>query len=93
MATKKRPSKKSKASASTAVASSSVDELLLAALARGDDSFETGRYLVTFKEGAAEEGMQSLGTEGMRVASARDFKEQSGGVCQMYGKWILKRSI
>jgi len=77
MATKKRPSKKSKASASTAVASSSVDELLLAALARGDDSFETGRYLVTFKEGAAEEGMQSLGTEGMRVASARDFKEQA----------------
>ena len=77
MATKSRRSNKSKASASTALASSSVEEMLLAALERGDDSFETGRYLVTFKEGAAEEGMQSLGTQGMRVASARDFKEQA----------------
>jgi hypothetical protein len=51
--------------------------MLLAALERGDDSFETGRYLVTFKEGAAEEGMQSLGTQGMRVANARDFKGQA----------------
>ena len=76
MATKsRRGSKKTKASASAALASSSVEELLLAALERGDDSFETGRYLVTFKEGAAEEGMQSLGTQGMRVASARDFKD------------------
>ena len=52
--------------------SSSVDELLLAAQERGDDSFETGRYLVTFKEGAATEGLQHLGTQGlgMRVANA-----------------------
>jgi len=77
MATKSRPKKKPRASAAAAAASSSVEELLLAALERGDDSFETGRYLVTFKEGAAEEGMQSLGTQGMRVASARDFKEQA----------------
>jgi subtilisin family serine protease len=48
-----------------------------AALDRGDDTFETGRYLVTFKEGAAEEGMQSLGTQGMRVANARDYKDQA----------------
>lgn len=77
MATKSRRSKKSRASASAAPASSSVEELLLAALERGDDSFETGRYLVTFKEGASEEGMQSLGTQGMRVASARDFKDSA----------------
>jgi subtilisin len=77
MATKSRRSNKPKARASAAVASSSVEELLLAALERGDDSFETGRYLVTFKEGAHEEGMQSLGTQGMRVANARDFKEQA----------------
>lgn len=77
MATKSRRSKKPKAGASTASASSPVDEMLLAALERGDDSFETGRFLVTFKEGAAEEGMQSLGTQGMRVASARDFKDQA----------------
>ena len=76
MATKKRGTKKSAASAGT-LASSSVEEMLLAALERGDDSFETGRFLVTFKEGAAEEGMQSLGTQGMRVANARDFKGQA----------------
>jgi hypothetical protein len=58
-------------------ASSTVDELLLAALERGDDTFETGRYLVTFKEGAGDEGMQSLGTQGMRVADARDFEGQA----------------
>jgi len=77
MATKSRRSKKPSGRASTALASSPVEELLLAALERGDDSFETGRYLVTFKEGAAEEGMQSLGTQGMRVANARDFKDQA----------------
>ena len=59
-------------------ASSSVEELLLAALERGDESLETGRYLVTFKEGAAEEGLQSLGAQaGMRVANARDFEGQA----------------
>ena len=57
-------------------ASSSVDEMLLAALERGADSLETGRYLITFKEGAATEGYQSLETGGMRVADARDFKDQ-----------------
>src|ERR1044072_1683530 len=77
MATKSRRSTKPKASASEASASSSVEDLLLAALERGDNSFETGRYLVTFKEGAAEEGMQSLGTQGMRVADARDYKDQA----------------
>lgn len=58
-------------------ASSSVDEILLAALERDDNSFETGRYLVTFKEGASEEGYQSLQTQGMRVADARDFEDQA----------------
>jgi subtilisin len=58
-------------------ASSSVDEMLLAALERGEDSLETGRYLVTFKESAVEEGMQSFGTRGLRVADARDFSDQA----------------
>jgi len=57
--------------------SSPVEELLLAALERGGDSFETGRYLVTFKEGAAEEGLRSLGAQGMRVADTRDFEGQA----------------
>ncbi|GAB3325427.1 hypothetical protein GCM10027299_23520 [Larkinella ripae] len=58
-------------------ASSSVDELLLAALERNDNSFETGRYLVTFKDGVGDEGLQSLGAQGMRVADARDFSDQA----------------
>lgn len=60
-------------------ASSPVEELLLAALERGDESFETGRYLITFKEGASDEGVKSLGVQGrgMRVADARDFDDQA----------------
>lgn len=58
-------------------AAASVDELLLAALERGDNSGATGRYLVTFKEGAVEEGLQALAAQGLRVASARDFDDQS----------------
>lgn len=60
--------------------SSPVEELLLAALERGGDSFETGRYLVTFKESATEEGLQSLGAQGMRVADARDFEGQAATI-------------
>jgi subtilisin len=58
--------------------SSRIDEMLLAAIERGDDSFQTGRYLTTFKEGAMEAGIQSLGrVRGMRLADARDFDNQS----------------
>jgi len=57
--------------------SSSVDDLLLAALERGGDSFETGRYLVTFKENAAVQGVRSLTAYGLRVADMSDFKKQA----------------
>lgn len=78
MATKKGRSKPSGSTAATRT-SSPIDEMLLAALERGDDTLETGRFLVTFKEGAAEEGIQSLGVKGrrMRVADARDFTDQA----------------
>lgn len=76
MATKKSRKASTKAAAA-AGASSPVEELLLAALERSDDSLETGRFLVTFKEGAAEAGLQSLGARSMRVADARDFKDQA----------------
>jgi subtilisin len=56
---------------------SSVDDMLLAAMARGDQSFETGRFLVTFKEGAVKDGAKSLEARGLRVADARDFKSQA----------------
>lgn len=77
MATKKARKKAAARAAGGGAASSSVEELLLAALERGDDSFETGRFLVTFKEGATEEGLQTLGAQGMRVADAREFKGQA----------------
>ena len=57
--------------------STPVDELLAAALSRGDESLETGRYIVTFKENALEEGLASLGTQSLRVANARDFESQA----------------
>jgi len=54
------------------------DELLLAALEQGGDTTKTGRFLMTFKEGAAAAGMKSLQSKrGLRVASARDFKNQA----------------
>src|SRR5262249_38856536 len=57
--------------------SSSVEELLAAALDRGDDSLETGRYIVTFKENAGEEATKSLGAQGLRLADARDYSDQA----------------
>src|SRR5258707_11843439 len=59
---------------------SSVDEMLLAALARGDDSLQTGRYLATFKEGAGDAAAKSFAAQGMRVADARDFKSQAASL-------------
>jgi subtilisin family serine protease len=57
--------------------SASVDDLLTAALARGDENLETGRYIVTYKENAGDEAARSLKTLGMRVADARDFHDQA----------------
>ncbi|SOD90571.1 S8 family serine peptidase [Spirosoma fluviale] len=59
-------------------ASSPVEELLMAALERGDDSAQTGRYLITYKNGSGEAALKSLQTtQGMRVADARDFDGQA----------------
>lgn len=75
----------SSGNASNAAASSSVDELLAQAMERGGDSLETGRFIVTFKDGANEAGLESLtAAKGMRVADARDFKDQ-GVVMQDVG--------
>jgi subtilisin family serine protease len=51
--------------------------MLLAALERGGDTLETGRYLVTYREGMAEEGTKALAARSMRVADARDFTDQA----------------
>jgi subtilisin family serine protease len=58
--------------------SASADELLLAALEQGGDPARTGRFLMTFKEGAVDAGVRSLRTRsGLRMASARDFTDQA----------------
>jgi len=58
--------------------SAGVDELMLAALEQGGDTTKTGRYLMTFKEGAAAAGIKSLqANKGLRVASAKDFENQA----------------
>jgi subtilisin len=76
--TRPRTSKTAAAVDSSSRTSSSVDEMLLAALERGDDSFQTGRYLATFKEGAMDAGAKPFAAApGMRVADARDFANQA----------------
>jgi len=57
--------------------SATIDELLLAALERGEESLETGRYVITFREGAVDEGLKSLEAQGLTVSDARDFKGQA----------------
>ena len=76
---RKRPTRQRAQRTEAAGVSSPVDELLLAALERGDASLETGRYLVTFKDGAVAEGVESLGAGGMslRASDARDFEDQA----------------
>lgn len=78
MATR-RPSRPapSAAAAATAAAASSVDDLLLAALERNDGSLYTGRYLVTFKDGALEQGLAAMKAQSLRVADARDWSGQA----------------
>jgi len=74
---KKKLTRTATGSASSKLASSSVEDLLMSALERGGNTLETGRYLVTFKEGAIEPGLESLVTRGLKVADARDFKSQA----------------
>src|ERR1700682_3077725 len=74
---KKDPNQTPKSAAEPRL-SATVDELLLSALERGgDESLETGRYIITFKENAAEEGTRALTAQGLRLADARDFNDQT----------------
>ncbi len=71
-----QPSAPPSASPATA-AGSGIDALLMAALERNDDSLQTGRYLVTFKDNALDEGVQALKSQSLRMADARDFADQA----------------
>src|SRR5215468_8229818 len=79
MVTKKRRRGQTPASAAvSSQVSSSADDLLLAAIERGGDLSTTGRFLVTFKEGAHDDGVKHLTkVGGLKMASARDFKDQA----------------
>ena len=58
--------------------SSTADELILKALEEGVDPARTGRYLVTYKQGAIDAAIKSLTTQhGMAVIDARDFADQA----------------
>lgn len=58
--------------------SSNVEELQLRSLEEGGDPAKTGRFLITYKEGAQEAGLKSLRSEhGLKIASARDFSDQA----------------
>lgn len=85
MATKKRaPGPESEVSG--ALISTDAESLMLAALERGGDASKTGRYLMTFKEGAMEAGIKHLETKrGLRVAHARDFTDQKVSFAEAAG--------
>ncbi len=74
-----KPGKMDNAAAalSATAAAASVEDLLLAAMERGGDTLETGRYIITFKEGVENAGIDMLNNAGMRVADARDFNDSA----------------
>ena len=53
------------------------EKLLLAALERGSNCLETGRFLISYREGRLEEGIKALKAQNFRVADARDFADQA----------------
>lgn len=53
------------------------EKLLLAALERGGSCLETGRFLISYREGRMEEGIKALKSQNFRVADARDFADQA----------------
>src|SRR5262245_804180 len=76
--TERRGRRRGPTRAASLQVASSTEALMLAALERGDDLLTTGRYLVTYKEGAADAAIKHLQTmAGTRVANARDFKDQA----------------
>ena len=78
-----RPARAAVAPAATPATSNGIEAMLLAALAQGGDSLQTGRYLVTYKEGAQEAGMKAMKSQGLRAADARDFSNQSVDVADV----------
>lgn len=53
------------------------EQLLMAALERGSNCLETGRFLISYRDGMLEEGIKTLKDRKFRVADARDFADQA----------------
>lgn len=77
MAIKKKGTGESSKIKVESTVSSTTERLLLAALEQGGESFETGRYLITYREQGTDQGLKSLKAQGFRVADARDFDDQA----------------
>lgn len=60
-----------------ATVSCGIEKLLLAALERGGSCLETGRFLISYRDGKVEEGIKALKAQHFRVADARDFTDQA----------------
>jgi subtilisin len=58
---------------------SSIDRMLMAAMERGDESLETGRYIVTYAPESGEAARQALAGADLRMADARDYEDQAVG--------------
>ena len=56
--------------------STNPEDLLRAALEKGDAGLETGRFLVTFRDGMVDDGIQELKARSLSIADARDFDKQ-----------------
>jgi subtilisin len=57
--------------------STSIDDFLVAARERGSDPPTTGRFLVTFREGATDAGVKSLrARNGFRLTDVREFQNE-----------------
>ena len=80
--TSARPGTRPAAPAAPA-ASNGIESMLLAAQERGGESMQTGRYLVTYKEGAMQAGLKELQSRSMRTADARDFSTQAVDVADV----------
>ena len=64
-------------------ATNGIEALLLASQAQGNEHLQTGRYLVTYKEGAQEAGMKAMKAQNLRTADARDYTSQAVDVANM----------
>ncbi|MCC5903780.1 MAG: S8 family serine peptidase [Halomonas sp.] len=77
MATKPKGNGSGKSTKSLNSVSCGAEQLLLAALERGSNCLETGRFLISYRDGMLEEGIKTLKDQKFRVADARDFADQA----------------